>query len=74
MGVLPGVIGTLMASEALKLLLGIGAPLIGRLLTFDALSGHFREFAIAPDPNCAWCHIGARPPPHVDYAQACAAE
>lgn len=55
MGVLPGVIGTLMANEALKLLVGMGEPLTGRLVTFNALSTQFEELVIDADPECRWC-------------------
>jgi molybdopterin/thiamine biosynthesis adenylyltransferase/rhodanese-related sulfurtransferase len=55
LGVLPGVIGTLQATEAIKLLLGIGRPLIGRLLRFDALSMTFGEIGLSPDPSCRVC-------------------
>ncbi len=58
LGVLPGTIGMLQATEALKLLLGVGTPLCGRLLHFDALQGRFSEFEILRDPACAVC---ARP-------------
>jgi sulfur-carrier protein adenylyltransferase/sulfurtransferase len=61
LGVLPGVIGLLQATEALKLLLGVGAPLVGRLLTYDALAGHFRELQLRRDPSCTACGEGARP-------------
>ncbi len=61
LGVLPGVIGLLQATEALKLLLGVGAPLVGRLLTYDALAGRFRELQLRRDPDCAACGAGARP-------------
>lgn len=57
LGVLPGVIGTLQATEALKLVLGIGEPLCGRLLTYDALSAKFREVRYAADPSCSICRI-----------------
>lgn len=50
-GVLPGVIGTLMAAESIKFLAGIGEPLLGRVLTYDALSSHFGEFRLNPDPG-----------------------
>jgi hypothetical protein len=53
--VLPGVIGTVQATEAVKLLLGIGDPLIGRLLTYDALGMRFREVKLRRDPNCPLC-------------------
>ncbi len=52
LGVLPGILGTLQATEALKLVLGIGEPLFGRLLIFDALAMTFHEVTIAPDPEC----------------------
>jgi molybdopterin/thiamine biosynthesis adenylyltransferase/rhodanese-related sulfurtransferase len=55
LGVLPGVIGTLQATEALKLVLGIGDPLSGRLLTYDALSARFLELRYAADPSCPTC-------------------
>lgn len=55
LGVLPGVIGTLQAVEAIKLLLGIGQPLIGRLLSYDALAASFREWRIARQPDCPGC-------------------
>lgn len=55
LGVLPGVVGLLQATEALKLLLGIGEPLVGRLLTVDALGMRFRELALAADPGCPGC-------------------
>ncbi|MGO8970338.1 MAG: molybdopterin-synthase adenylyltransferase MoeB [Myxococcaceae bacterium] len=61
LGVLPGVIGLLQATEALKLLLGVGAPLVGRLLTYDALQGHFRELQLRRDSACRACGEGARP-------------
>lgn len=50
-GVLPGVIGTLMAAEAIKFLAGIGEPLLGRVITYDALTSHFGEFRLNPDPG-----------------------
>jgi len=57
LGVLPGIVGTLQANEALKLALGIGQPLIGRLLMLDALNMEFRETRIAPNPACAVCAV-----------------
>ena len=59
LGVLPGVIGTLQATEALKLILGRGRPLVGRLVLFDALEMRFRELALRRDPRCPVC--GERP-------------
>ena len=58
LGVVPGVIGLLQASEALKLLLGIGETLVGRLLQFDALCGRFEEFDVQRDPRCRTCAPG----------------
>ncbi|MBV8654761.1 MAG: molybdopterin-synthase adenylyltransferase MoeB, partial [Candidatus Eremiobacteraeota bacterium] len=55
LGVLPGIVGTWQASEVLKLLLGIGTPLIGRLLLIDALDARVREVRIARDPACPLC-------------------
>jgi adenylyltransferase/sulfurtransferase len=53
--VLPGLIGVVQATEAVKLLLGQGEPLIGRLLTYDALGMRFREVRLRRDPNCPLC-------------------
>jgi bacteriocin biosynthesis cyclodehydratase domain-containing protein len=53
--VLPGVIGTIQATEAVKVLLGLGEPLVGRLLTYDALGMRFREVKLRRDPNCPLC-------------------
>jgi sulfur-carrier protein adenylyltransferase/sulfurtransferase len=55
LGVLPGVVGLLQATEALKLLLDLGEPLVGRLLSFDALGMHFRETRLRRDPGCPGC-------------------
>jgi sulfur-carrier protein adenylyltransferase/sulfurtransferase len=57
-GPLPGIIGTLQALETLKLLLGIGEPLIGRLLTFDGLGGKFEEIRVRKNPRCPECGPG----------------
>jgi adenylyltransferase/sulfurtransferase len=59
LGVLPGVLGTIQATEAIKLILGIGEPLIGRLLTYDALEMRFQEFPFERRRDCAVC--GDRP-------------
>jgi len=59
LGVLPGVLGTIQATEAIKLILGIGEPLVGRLLTYDALDMRFHEFAFERRRDCAVC--GDRP-------------
>lgn len=55
LGVLPGVLGTLQASEAIKLILEIGQPLIGRVLLFDGLSMQFRELKLRKNPDCSLC-------------------
>ena len=72
LGVLPGVIGLLQATEAIKLLLGVGTALTGRLLQFDALSMRFRETRLAADPDCAVCAPGRAFPGYIDYAAFCA--
>ncbi len=72
LGVLPGVIGLLQATEAIKLILGIGEPLTGRLLHFDALSMRFRETRLKPDPACPVCAPGKPFPGYIDYAAFCA--
>lgn len=63
LGVLPGLVGTLQALETIKLLTGIGHPLIGRLLHIDALTMKFREFALRVDPSCERCAEGRREAP-----------
>lgn len=55
LGILPGIVGAMQANEAVKLLLGIGEPLIGRLVHFDALAFRFREIKLRRDPHCAVC-------------------
>jgi len=55
LGVLPGVVGSLQAAEALKLLLGAGDALVGRMITYDALRSRFREVRIRKDPGCPIC-------------------
>jgi molybdopterin/thiamine biosynthesis adenylyltransferase/rhodanese-related sulfurtransferase len=72
LGVLPGVIGLLQATEAIKLILGIGEPLAGRLLNFDALAMRFRETRLRPDHDCAVCAPGREFPGYIDYARFCA--
>jgi len=71
LGVLPGMVGMLQATEVLKLLLGIGEPLIGRLLSFDALGMRFRETRLRPDPACPVCAPGVAFPGYIDYAAFC---
>ena len=55
LGVLPGIIGTIQATEAIKLILGVGEPLIGRFVIYDALRMRFRELRLPKDPECAVC-------------------
>ncbi len=73
LGVLPGVVGLLQATETLKLLLGIGESLVGRLLVYDALAMEFRRFRVPKDPACPVC--GERPTitAPIDYVAFCAA-
>ncbi len=59
LGVLPGMLGAIQATESLKLVLGIGTPLVGRLLVVDALAMSFRTIRVAKDPGCAVCGAGA---------------
>jgi adenylyltransferase/sulfurtransferase len=61
LGVVPGVIGAIQAAEAVKLLLGVGEPLVGRLLIFDALAMRFRELRVGRDPDCPVCGGRAAP-------------
>ena len=70
LGVLPGIIGSLQATEAIKLILGIGEPLIGRLLSYDALEQSMLTLRILRNPKCPAC--GGPPPPLVDYDETCA--
>jgi molybdopterin/thiamine biosynthesis adenylyltransferase/rhodanese-related sulfurtransferase len=70
LGVLPGIIGLMQATEALKLILGQGQPLTGRLLTFDALGTHFQELKLRRDPKCPVCADGAKVE-FIDYEQFC---
>ena len=72
LGVLPGVIGSLQANEALKLALGIGDPLVGRLLIFDALQGTFTEIALRRDPDCPVCGENPTITDYIDYVEFCA--
>ena len=71
LGVLPGVVGTLEAIEVIKPLLGIGDPLVGRLLQYDALQQRFAEFRLEPSPDCRYCAEGVEFPGYVDYELFC---
>ena len=72
LGVLPGIIGSLQANEALKLALGIGEPLVGRLLLFDALAEEFNEVSIRRDPDCPVCGDHPTITDYIDYVEFCA--
>jgi molybdopterin/thiamine biosynthesis adenylyltransferase/rhodanese-related sulfurtransferase len=71
LGVLPGVIGSLQANEGLKLALGIGEPLVGRLLMFDALVGTFTEIRLRRDPDCPVCGENPTITDYIDYVEFC---
>jgi len=73
LGVLPGIVGLLQATEALKLILGLGESLVGRLLSFDALSMRFRETRLSRDPDCPGCGSSVVFKGYEDIAQLCAA-
>src|SRR5713226_1218451 len=72
LGVLPGIIGLLQATETIKLLLGIGDPLVGRLMTYDALAGEFSELRLFRDPACPACGEHGHPENLPTYADVCA--
>jgi len=72
LGVLPGIVGLLQATEALKLILAMGEPLVGRLLHFDALAMRFRETRLPRDPGCPGCGEAARFSGYEDLVQLCA--
>ncbi|HET7152153.1 MAG TPA: rhodanese-like domain-containing protein, partial [Candidatus Kapabacteria bacterium] len=69
--VLPGIIGTIQANETIKLLLGIGEPLIGRLLLFDALAMQFRELKLKKNPECPVCGEHPTVTHLIDYEDFC---
>jgi sulfur-carrier protein adenylyltransferase/sulfurtransferase len=71
LGVLPGVVGSLQANEALKLVLGVGRPLVGRLLLFDALETQFTEIALRRDPECPVCGDDPTITEYIDYVEFC---
>ncbi|HEY9112679.1 MAG TPA: molybdopterin-synthase adenylyltransferase MoeB [Rhodanobacteraceae bacterium] len=73
LGVLPGIIGLLQATEAIKLILRLGEPLVGRVLMFDALAMRFHETRLAPDPECPVCAAGKPFPGYIDYGAFCSA-
>lgn len=71
LGILPGTVGCLQATEAVKLILGIGEPLVGRLLLFDALNMKFRELKLRKDPNCPICGTHPTITALIDYEEFC---
>lgn len=71
LGVLPGIVGTIQAAETLKLILGKGEPLIGRLLLFDALGMRFRELKLRKNPECPVCGSHRTITKLIDYEQFC---
>jgi len=71
LGVLPGIIGSIQAVEAIKIILGIGETLVGRLLTYDALTQEFLDLGLKRDPDCQACADESMPPRLVDYAAGC---
>ena len=71
LGVLPGTIGTIQATEAIKILIGVGQPLIGRFLIFDALRMRFRELKLRKDSECPVCGTNPTVRELIDYEQFC---
>ena len=71
LGVLPGIVGSIQAVEAIKLLLELGDPLVGRLLTYDALDQSFRTFKVRRDPSCPACGDDAGPIVIAEYDDFC---
>jgi adenylyltransferase/sulfurtransferase len=71
LGILPGVIGTIQATEAVKLIIGAGEPLINRFLIYDALRMRFRELKLRKDPECPVCGENPTVRELIDYEQFC---
>jgi adenylyltransferase/sulfurtransferase len=71
LGVLPGIIGVIQATESIKLITGIGEPLIGRFLIYDALRMRFRELKLKKDPECPVCGTSPTVTKLIDYEQFC---
>jgi len=71
LGVLPGIVGTLQTNEALKLAVGMGDPLVGRLLLFDALGTEFHEVHVNRNPNCPVCGEHPTITEYIDYVEFC---
>ena len=71
LGILPGVVGTIQATEAVKLIMGVGEPLVGRFLVYDALRMRFRELKLRRDPDCPVCGDNPTVTALIDYEQFC---
>jgi adenylyltransferase/sulfurtransferase len=71
LGILPGLVGVIQATEVIKLILGKGEPLIGRLLLVDALSMRFRELKLRKNPECPVCGVNPTVTKLIDYDQFC---
>ncbi|MCO5177258.1 MAG: molybdopterin-synthase adenylyltransferase MoeB [Thermomicrobiales bacterium] len=71
LGVLPGTVGVMQATEAVKLILGIGEPLVGRLLRYDALGMRFKEYKLRKDPHCPVCGENPTVTELIDYMEFC---
>ncbi|MCA0458557.1 MAG: molybdopterin-synthase adenylyltransferase MoeB [Chloroflexi bacterium] len=71
LGILPGTIGTMQATEAIKLILGIGEPMIGKMLLYDALEMSFTKLKVRKDPNCPVCGIPHEQVQLIDYEMFC---
>ncbi len=73
LGILPGVMGLLQATEVLKVLLNMGKPLLGKMLYYDALNSSFNEFKLPKNPSCPHCSGKGEAPGYEEYAQVCSA-
>jgi adenylyltransferase/sulfurtransferase len=71
LGVLPGIVGSLQTNETIKLAAGIGDPLVGRLMLFDALSTEFSEVRIERNPECPVCGDHPTITEYIDYVEFC---
>jgi rhodanese-related sulfurtransferase len=71
LGVLCGTVGSIQANEAIKLIAGVGEPLVGRLLIYDALELSFKEIRVRKDPDCAVCGPNATVTELIDYEEFC---
>ena len=71
LGILPGLVGVIQATEAIKLILGTGDPLIGRLLLIDALGMRFRELKLRKNPDCPACGKNPTITELIDYQEFC---